>query len=312
MEKVSIIVPVYNAETYLDECLTSISIQTYTNIEVLLIDDGSIDGSGIICENYAKNDNRFRYVKLKNQGVSNARNYGVNLATGDYVTFIDSDDYISKEYISNLYIKMNDDTGFVVSNYCVVDAGVIVNNNDFRIDGELFSGDVYKDYYFLGFQTLTCWGKLYKLNIIKQNNILFPNDMINAEDQVFNYRYFRCVRKFQYTDGSIYYYRITNAQSLSRKKNNKALYSEYKNILLKRRFLDVCEVKYKELIMLEYAIRLLCQHGVIDDRLKKYIFYYQYPYKGKNRWKFFLLKNNMYKIIICIVKAKYIIKNIVT
>ena len=100
---ISVIVPVYNVEKYLPQCLNSIINQTYKNIEVVLVDDGSTDDSGNICEEYKKNDERIIVVHQKNSGLSAARNVGIEISTGEYITFIDSDDYISPDYIENLY-----------------------------------------------------------------------------------------------------------------------------------------------------------------------------------------------------------------
>ena len=91
---ISIIVPVYNVEKYLSKCIDSIINQTYKNIEIILIDDGSTDSSGAICDKYALVDSRIHVLHIENSGVSNARNVGLNHATGDYIGFVDSDDYI--------------------------------------------------------------------------------------------------------------------------------------------------------------------------------------------------------------------------
>ena len=105
---VSIIIPIYNTSKYLEKCLDSIRKQTYSNIEVLLIDDGSKDGSGGIADKYARLDSRFKVEHLINGGVSRARNKGLELARGNYVTFIDSDDYIAEDHIYNLLHNMGE------------------------------------------------------------------------------------------------------------------------------------------------------------------------------------------------------------
>lgn len=102
-EKISIVIPVYNVESYLDKCVKSVLEQTYTDFELFLIDDGSIDRSGEICEKYAQEDKRVRVIHQKNQGVSVARNVGIDLAEGRYITFLDSDDFVSKYYLELLY-----------------------------------------------------------------------------------------------------------------------------------------------------------------------------------------------------------------
>ena len=96
MPKLSIIVPVYNVDKYLERCIRSILNQTYENFEIILVNDGSTDNSGIICENYSKVDSRIRVIHKKNEGVSSARNIGVDNAKGKYIGFIDPDDYINK------------------------------------------------------------------------------------------------------------------------------------------------------------------------------------------------------------------------
>lgn len=103
VEKISIIVPVYNVENYLAKCVESILNQTYKNIEVILVNDGSKDTSGDICDYYAKKDNRVKVIHIDNGGVSNARNTGLNIASGKYVGFVDSDDYIKIDMYENLY-----------------------------------------------------------------------------------------------------------------------------------------------------------------------------------------------------------------
>ena len=115
---VSIIIPAYNAEKYIEQCIDSIISQTYKNIEVIIVNDGSTDNTLAICEKYAKEDKRIKIVKKKNEGVSKARNDGIKIATGKYIMFIDSDDYIDDDYIEimhkNIVEKKAD---LVVSNY---------------------------------------------------------------------------------------------------------------------------------------------------------------------------------------------------
>ena len=102
MKKISIIVPVYQAEKYISKCIESIVNQTYKNLEIILVDDGSTDRSGEICDEYGKKDNRIVVVHNKNKGVSVARNCGLDIATGDYITFVDSDDYIDLQMYSEM------------------------------------------------------------------------------------------------------------------------------------------------------------------------------------------------------------------
>ena len=107
-ERISVIVPIYNVEIYLAKCLNSILEQTYSNLEVLCIDDGSQDASGTVCDEYARRDSRVKVYHVRNNGVSSARNYGLSLATGDWFCFVDADDWLDKEYISRLYSLAKD------------------------------------------------------------------------------------------------------------------------------------------------------------------------------------------------------------
>ena len=116
---ISIIVPVYNVEDYLEECLESIKNQTYTDIEVILVNDGSTDGSKEICERYCQQNPRFHFINQKNQGQSVARNNGVAVSTGEFITFVDSDDVISEKYIEMLNNYMNDNVDIVECEYRV-------------------------------------------------------------------------------------------------------------------------------------------------------------------------------------------------
>ena len=100
---ITVIVPIYNVENYLKKCLNSIINQQYKKLEILLIDDGSTDLSGKIADEYAAKDNRIKVVHKKNGGLSDARNYGLKIMTGEYVTFIDSDDYVTEDYVSYMY-----------------------------------------------------------------------------------------------------------------------------------------------------------------------------------------------------------------
>lgn len=102
MEKISIIVPVYNVERYLPECLDSLLGQTYRELEIILVDDGSRDASGRICDAYGERDSRIRVIHQQNQGLSPTRNHGLDIATGDYIAFVDSDDYVAEDMMEKM------------------------------------------------------------------------------------------------------------------------------------------------------------------------------------------------------------------
>ena len=105
-EKISIIVPIYKVEKYLNRCVDSIINQSWQNLEIILVNDGSPDNSGIICDEYTKKDHRVRVIHKTNGGISDARNAGIEIATGDYIGFVDSDDFIHSEMFRDLYERM--------------------------------------------------------------------------------------------------------------------------------------------------------------------------------------------------------------
>ena len=129
---ISIIVPVYNVEKYIDKCIKSILEQTYKNLQIILIDDGSQDKSGQICDEYELQDNRIEVIHKKNGGLSDARNLGIKKARGEYIGFVDSDDYISKNMYEDMYkiIQEKDSDVCICNVYNVIDGKEILKNED--------------------------------------------------------------------------------------------------------------------------------------------------------------------------------------
>lgn len=176
MKKISVIVPVYNVEKYLSQCLDSIIHQTYKNLEIILVDDGSTDSSGLICDNYSQKDKRIKIIHKCQGGLSDARNAGLKIATGEYISFIDSDDFIDKNMYSiliNNTQKYNSD--IVWFNYYskkhFINSSIIKNNDLY----DLSSSDKIKFAKNLFYQykmDAHVWAKLYKRSIF--NNIKFP------------------------------------------------------------------------------------------------------------------------------------------
>ena len=129
---ISIIIPIYNVEKYLEKCLDSILNQTYKNLEIILIDDGSTDNSPNICNSYCEKDKRIKIIHKNNEGVSSARNKGIELSKGKYIVFIDSDDYVSNEHIEVLYdCIISNNVDLVISNLIdISEDGIILNNEE--------------------------------------------------------------------------------------------------------------------------------------------------------------------------------------
>lgn len=210
---ISIIIPVYNTEKYITRCLNSIKSQTFTNYECICIDDGSKDNSGKICDEYAKNDSRFITIHKGNGGVSSARNLGINNAKGDFITFIDSDDWIENDYCEHLYnvtVEKNADITFCSLIYerkkeRKKEANIYIPSSDedlFRLmcTGKLFCGSV-------------C--KLIKKSLFTDYNISFSNGIIWSEDKLLFSKLFYHTNKIAFTDKCLYHYDRTSESSVT-------------------------------------------------------------------------------------------------
>ncbi len=171
-ELISVIVPVYNVEQYLDRCVSSIVAQTYNALEIILIDDGSTDSSTEKCDAWAEKDKRVRVIHQKNGGVSNARNTGLGKAVGQLVTFIDSDDFVEQDYLEVLYNCMNrTQSDIVVCNFFAeyADSNVIRTNHRMIQEEDTIDGcrQLYQDYVSKQAYTYVIWGKLYRKVILE-------------------------------------------------------------------------------------------------------------------------------------------------
>lgn len=186
---VSVIVPVYKVEAYLDRCIQSIINQTYANLEIILVDDGSPDKCPVICDQYAKKDARIKVIHKSNGGLSSARNAGMDIASGDYIAFVDSDDWIEVNMISHLVGMCESFDADVSDIRCIQTDGTKRIKNDNEMS-KVYSGqDIIKRYLFRGLNEqngapYTVWRKLYKRNIII--NERFEEGILN-EDICFNY-----------------------------------------------------------------------------------------------------------------------------
>ena len=206
MPKISVIVPVYNAEKYLHRCVDSILAQTFTDFELLLINDGSKDNCGAICDEYATKDCRVRVFHKENGGVSSARNLGLDNAQGKWITFVDSDDRVEDYYLQELYKNGCDLSA--CSYVYEMDKGNLyekLKDNKIVLDTDnltdvLMSG---------GFMTPYC--KLFKSKIIKDFNIRFDNEISSGEDTLFVWTYILYIDEILVSSKPAYYYRITSS-----------------------------------------------------------------------------------------------------
>ena len=205
-EFISIIIPVYNVKEYLKRCVDSVLNQSYKNIEVILIDDGSTDGSEKICDEYAKKDKRVVVVHQKNSGVSASRNKGIELATGKYLSFIDADDYVSENYIFDLYRNIDNSIGLIISNAKDVVEDKIIDYNSVKKDIIISSIEAKKELFIGKKFSMVCWGNLYLTSIAKK--VSFDKKMKIAEDFDFLYKYLELIDKVKIIKECNYFYLI--------------------------------------------------------------------------------------------------------
>ena len=266
MPKVSIIIPVYNVDYCLKECLDSVITQTYKNIEIILIDDGSNDDSGKICDEYAIKDKRIKVIHNSNNGVSYSRNVGINISTGKYILFIDSDDIIDKNYVLCLLEPTKwDDYDLVLCNICHVyrkkkrDRIVNIKINDKLV------GDLKYDYFYLRDLMSYPVLKLYKNSIIKKYNVFFKEDISLAEDQLFNYRYLKFITKYKFVNKHLYYYIHRNGKSLSDYLTLKNFNDYIKKLKEEKIFFKEMNILNGNLILNDHAINFIDRFVLIEN-----------------------------------------------
>jgi len=210
-KKVSIIVPIYNAEKHLDRCINSIIVQTYSNIEIILINDGSTDRSGEICQEYTIEDKRIIYFFQKNAGPSIARNKGIEMCTGDYIQFVDSDDMIEKNMTEQLVNSIHDGVELVLSGYKMLylDLGVEISKSNIPLKGKLVNKQefmkIFVSLHKNGFIN-PLWNKLYLVHKIRNEYISFSPDIKIGEDLLFNLKYIDKCTKINIIQDVLYNY----------------------------------------------------------------------------------------------------------
>lgn len=215
-ETISVIVPVYNVEAYIAECIESLVVQTYKNIEIILIDDGSKDDSGRICDDWAVRDSRIKVVHIKNQGVSHARNVGLKRATGRYIGFVDADDWVEPDF------------------YEILIRGIIDNNTDAAGSGytreektggvvtlrkgmpKVFSrGEILQEIFSCNIPKLLYWelcDKLFKKELI--TNIYLDESIAVGEDMLFFWQIMKRAERFAYVPSYKYHYRMREGSAV--------------------------------------------------------------------------------------------------
>ena len=265
---VSIIIPIYNVQEYLPRCIESVLNQTYKNFELILVDDGSPDRSGDICDYYAKKDSRIKVIHKQNGGVSSARNYGIKIAQGEFINFIDSDDWIPNDSIENLVnLQKENNADLVCCTYerYLLNSKIVpvkfcdkffsVENVDYEEINVLLS-DLFRG---------ACT-KLYKSSIIKVNNILFDEKVKIGEDSIFVYSYLSKSKTIRCSNLISYKYIINKASAMRSKHED-----FYKYIIA----VTQAKIKFFSSLNIDETIKkglyCRCIVGGIDDASHHYL-----------------------------------------
>ena len=250
MPKVSVIVPIYNVEKYLEKCINSLLSQTLEDIQIILVNDGSKDNSGNIAKEYEKNNkDRVIYVEKENGGLSDARNYGLKYATGDFIAFLDSDDYIEKNAYEEMYNKA------IEENADYVECDFIWEfPNKIRMDKQY----PYKNKKeMLSFVRVVAWNKLIKRQLITDNNLEFPKGL-RYEDVEFTYKLIPFINKFAYVDKPFIHY-VQRKGSIANVQNERTaeIFTVLDNVTEFYKKNNIYE-KYRDELEYNYARYLLC------------------------------------------------------
>lgn len=267
--KVSIVIPVYNSEEYLEECLESVITQSYKNIEIILINDGSTDNSLNICYKFKKKDSRIKIINKKNTGVSDARNIGIINSTGNYIVFVDSDDYCEKSMVDTIIKNINDNDLLIFSyNKVCKKQRVKYNFEKIEINKENIESKIIDNDRIGGY----LWNKVFKCSIVKENNLKFDSNITFGEDLLFVFEYIKKTKKILYIKETLYNYRIRKYS----KTNDFLLQKDFSMLNVYSLLIDLTEkydvklkLKYNYLIMFYQFKKFKNLLGVRDDILEE-------------------------------------------
>ena len=294
-QRISVIVPVFNMEQFLTRCVDSILNQTYKELEIILIDDGSTDSSPSVCDNYALQDQRVRVIHQPNSGVSSARNAGLEIATGDYISFIDPDDWIESDTYGKLTEYLFAENPDIIR-FNAVRKGEIINWLPFEgvYDGDLFEKEVvlpmigsekFGGMFILG----VLWLHLFKRELIEQYKIRFDTRLRRCEDRLFTVSAMLFARNMLFVQDAFYHYEV-NDESLSNRYDPQRWDQE----LIFLRNLKELYIKNKNSIFVGEADQRLA-----NDCILRVITSVNQEYFSNNQNSFRTRYRNVKKIICC-------------
>ncbi|KEZ50329.1 glycosyltransferase [Metabacillus indicus] len=277
--KISVIIPVYNAEKYLEACIESLLNQTLKECEFIFVNDGSTDRSRKIIEEKLKTSKQIKLINQKNNGVSSARNNGLEIAKGEYVGFVDADDFIEEEFYETLYKQaIINQSDIIISNYISYRKGEEkVICNPLKLDTIYQKKDILNEilpYLIESDQLNSIWNKVYKRDIIQHNNILFPNNLSLGEDGIFNILYLNHANSLKYINYSGYYYRNVEGsatRNIITKDYFKRELDIYNNVLVNELNIDKKTIKLlKSKKLVRNSISLIHEYFSPNNKMNLY------------------------------------------
>ncbi len=290
---VSVVIPVYNAEKYIIQCIESLQQQTFTYFECVLVDDGSVDESKSLLKRFCKEDLRFRYIYQENSGPSAARNRGVQEANGKYLIFIDADDFIKTNYIEQLVNEIEKGFDLVCCGYIDISKYGIVLWNDFEeVD---FSKEKLVHCIVRGTGGVL-WGKIFKTSIVKDNNIQLDNKLFMCEDMIFVLQYAEYVNKWSLIRENLYCYNRLNENSISKKISDRYL-NNYE-IFFKRLIEELENLSVSAATLEEYSNKKIAETLTNMIRASKEKRNFILKLKENNFWWMYFKKNYERNIIL--------------
>lgn len=334
---ISVIIPVFNVEKYLKQCVDSVINQSYKELEILLIDDGSTDKSGTICDEYQHKDNRIKVFHKNNEGLGYTRNFGIKHSSGDYVMFLDSDDFISIDFVEKLVNDL-ENVDLIKSGYIRFDENNRETNTSYK-DEKYITKNRIREFNSLILGSLPdrsdslemgVTASLYRCDIIKNHSVQFPSEReLISEDLIFNMEFLKYAKKIKTVSYNGYHYRY-NTNSLTRRYNParfelcKKFYL-FVNTLIDKNDLDSgAKIRFKKMFFIYIRGCIEQEHPTISKKSKKEILtkikemcnddvvtecINNYPVnKLKFKQKIFILliKNRRYNLIFQLMKQKII------
>lgn len=307
-EKVSVIVPIYNVEKYLTKCIESLLNQSYENIEILLVDDCATDKSEEIAKQFEVKDNRCKYIKReKNGGLSAARNTGIINATGDYLMFVDSDDWVSKNFVKKMLEKAKEeDSDIVVCDYMMVTNEIqkCANSLEPLTDESTINEKI-------AYIRNHAWTKLYKKSFWNKEKLMFPENIKRGEDMGVTIPLLTRTNKISIIKEPLYYYvqRDNSLSNVKAKKINLDFYTDAFDLMLKNRnYKYDIEIEYHGILEMIYGkTMLMIKHLYSNKEIKKHLkeFDNKFPKWRKN--KYIKNMNFLKKIFVKFASIKFIL-----